>query len=161
LYPSYSGGRDQEDCSSKPGQIIHKTLPQKHPSQKSAYGVVQRVGSELKPQYCKKIKERKKNWSSCVLPLSELYLKMKSLQTKSSKEEGILDESDPITLTRILVEGNCYLDTHRRMPYERTEGIRNDMSIMGRISSNHQKLRKKHRKAFPSELPEEPTLWRP
>jgi hypothetical protein len=34
--PSYSGGRNQEDCSSKPGQ---------------ASGVTQGVGPELKPQY--------------------------------------------------------------------------------------------------------------
>jgi hypothetical protein len=33
--PSYSGGRDQEDCSSKPArQIVHETLSQKYPSQK-------------------------------------------------------------------------------------------------------------------------------
>jgi hypothetical protein len=27
--PSYSGGRDQEDCGSKPGQIVHENLSQK------------------------------------------------------------------------------------------------------------------------------------
>jgi hypothetical protein len=33
--PSYSGGRDQEDCGqSQPGQIVCKILSQKKPSQK-------------------------------------------------------------------------------------------------------------------------------
>jgi hypothetical protein len=46
--PSYSGGRDQEDHSSKPGG---KTLTQKNPSQKSAGGVAQGVGPVLKKKY--------------------------------------------------------------------------------------------------------------
>jgi hypothetical protein len=34
--PSYSGGRDQEDCSSRPAQAKIKTLSQKYPTQKRA-----------------------------------------------------------------------------------------------------------------------------
>jgi hypothetical protein len=60
---SYSGGRDQEDRSSKPNvfhrQIVFETLSQKNPSQKRAGGVAQGVGSEFRPQYCKK---KKKGW---------------------------------------------------------------------------------------------------
>jgi hypothetical protein len=42
--PSYSGGRDQEHCGSKPArQIVCKT-----PSQKRAGGVAQGVGPEFK-----------------------------------------------------------------------------------------------------------------
>jgi hypothetical protein len=33
---SYSGGRDQEDFSLKPGQIVHKTLSRQYPTQKRA-----------------------------------------------------------------------------------------------------------------------------
>jgi hypothetical protein len=55
--PSYSGGRDQEDRSSKPvGQIVQEILSRKNPSQKRADRVAQGEGSELKPQYCKKEK---------------------------------------------------------------------------------------------------------
>jgi hypothetical protein len=44
--PSYSEGRDQEDC--QPGQIVHETLSQKYPSQKKgASGVAQGEGSEF------------------------------------------------------------------------------------------------------------------
>jgi hypothetical protein len=49
--PSYTGGRDQEDC---------KTLSWKNPPQKRADGVVQGVGPEFKPQYHKK--KKKKKW---------------------------------------------------------------------------------------------------
>jgi hypothetical protein len=55
--PSYSGGRDQEDSSSKPAQtncwrdpILKKILHKKR-----AGGVVQSVGPEFKPQYEKKL----------------------------------------------------------------------------------------------------------
>jgi hypothetical protein len=47
--PSYSGGRDQEDRSSKPAeQLVHETLSQKNPSPKRAGGVTKGVGPELK-----------------------------------------------------------------------------------------------------------------
>jgi hypothetical protein len=50
--PSYSGGRGQEDSSSKPArQIVHKTLSRKNPSQKRAGRVAQSEGPEFKPQY--------------------------------------------------------------------------------------------------------------
>jgi hypothetical protein len=35
----------------QPGQIVHKTLFQKYPSQKRAGGIAQGVGPEFKPQY--------------------------------------------------------------------------------------------------------------
>jgi hypothetical protein len=41
--PSYSGDRDQEDHSSKPGQIVHKTLSQKNPSH-TKKGLAQKKG---------------------------------------------------------------------------------------------------------------------
>jgi hypothetical protein len=50
--PSYSGGRDQEDHSLKPGQIVCETLSRKTPSQKRAG-----VAPEVKPQYRKKNKD--------------------------------------------------------------------------------------------------------
>jgi hypothetical protein len=56
--PSYLGGRNQEDHSSKPSrQIVFETLSQKYPSQKRIGGVAQSVGSEFKPQYRKKKKK--------------------------------------------------------------------------------------------------------
>jgi hypothetical protein len=40
--PSYSGGRNQEDCSlTQPGQIVHKTLSQKTLHKNRAGGVAQ------------------------------------------------------------------------------------------------------------------------
>jgi hypothetical protein len=41
---------------SQPGQIVHKTLSQKNPSQKRA-GVAQGVDPEFKPQYHRKKKK--------------------------------------------------------------------------------------------------------
>jgi hypothetical protein len=56
--PSYSGGRDQEDQSSKQaGQIVGEILTQIHTSQKRAGRVSQAVGPEFKAQYW----EKKKN----------------------------------------------------------------------------------------------------
>jgi hypothetical protein len=53
--PSYSGGRDQEDCGLKsaPANSSRPHL-ETHPSQKRAGGVAQGVGPEFKLQYCKK-----------------------------------------------------------------------------------------------------------
>jgi hypothetical protein len=49
--PSYSGGRDQEDCGSKPAQANSSQDPiSKNPSQKRAGGVAQGAGPEFKPQ---------------------------------------------------------------------------------------------------------------
>jgi hypothetical protein len=42
---------------SHPGQIVHKTVSQKYPTQKWADGVAQGVGSEFNPQYRKKKKK--------------------------------------------------------------------------------------------------------
>jgi hypothetical protein len=55
--PSYSGGRDQEDCGLKPS-LANRPYPQK-PFTKKACGVVQGEGLEFKPQYCKKKKKKK------------------------------------------------------------------------------------------------------
>jgi hypothetical protein len=61
--PSYSGDRDQEDCSSKPAWAnsfvrfyLKKTL-----CKKRAGGVAQGIGPEFKPQHCKK-KKKKNSW---------------------------------------------------------------------------------------------------
>jgi hypothetical protein len=60
--PSYSGGRDQDDCGLKlaPSKQFIKTLSQKNPSQKGAGGVAQNVGPEFKPQHHKKKKRRRR-----------------------------------------------------------------------------------------------------
>jgi hypothetical protein len=42
-----------------PGQIVHETLAWKIPSQKSASGLAQSVGSKFKPQYKKKKKKKR------------------------------------------------------------------------------------------------------
>jgi hypothetical protein len=53
--PSYSGGRDQEYCSSKPAQVNSWQDPiLKNPSQKAG-ATLQGVGSEFKPQNQKKM----------------------------------------------------------------------------------------------------------
>jgi hypothetical protein len=54
--PSYSEGRDLEDCSLKPAQANSSQDPisKNIPSQKWAGGVVQGAGPEFKPQYQKK-----------------------------------------------------------------------------------------------------------
>jgi hypothetical protein len=43
---------------SQPGQIVHKTLSQKNPSQKRDGGVAWDKGPEFKPQYHKKKKKK-------------------------------------------------------------------------------------------------------
>jgi hypothetical protein len=50
--PSYSGGRDQEDCDLKPAQAntFHDPIT-KNPSQKRAGEIAQGVDLEFKPQY--------------------------------------------------------------------------------------------------------------
>jgi hypothetical protein len=55
--PSYSGGKGQEECSSKPAWANSSPDPisrKKKKSQKRAGGVAQVVGHEFKPQYRKK-----------------------------------------------------------------------------------------------------------
>jgi hypothetical protein len=56
---SYSGGGDQEDCSSKPAwtNSLRDPISKKKISQKRAGGVAQGVGPEFKPQYRKKKKK--------------------------------------------------------------------------------------------------------
>jgi hypothetical protein len=51
--PSYSGGRYQEDCGSKPLGKARPDLKKKAPITKRAGGVAQGEGPEFKPQYRK------------------------------------------------------------------------------------------------------------
>jgi hypothetical protein len=56
--PSYSGGRDQEDCiRSQPRQIVLETLSRKTLHKNRAGGVAQGEGPEFKLQYSKKKKK--------------------------------------------------------------------------------------------------------
>jgi hypothetical protein len=60
--PGYSGGRDQEDCGSKPAQANSLRDPiSKNPLRKRAGGVAQGEGPEFKPQ-CHKKKKIPRNW---------------------------------------------------------------------------------------------------
>jgi hypothetical protein len=54
---------------SQPGQIVHKTLPQKYLSQKGTGGLAQGVDPEFKPQYCKRKrkKERKRRKKTVII----------------------------------------------------------------------------------------------
>jgi hypothetical protein len=56
--PNYSGGRNKEDCCSKPAWTTSSQDPilKKTPPQKRAGGVAQGVGPEFKLQSRKKIK---------------------------------------------------------------------------------------------------------
>jgi hypothetical protein len=59
--PTYSGGSDQEDCSSKPSWANSLKDPiSKIPNTKRAGGVAQGVGPEFKLQYHKKKKRRRR-----------------------------------------------------------------------------------------------------
>jgi hypothetical protein len=57
--PSYSGGRDQEDCGSKPAQAnsLRDPISKKPITKKRAAGVAQGVSPEFKSQYHKKPKK--------------------------------------------------------------------------------------------------------
>jgi hypothetical protein len=59
--PSYSGGRNQEDCGLKPAQANSFTRPylKKTLHKKRDGGVTQGVGPEFKPQYHQKQKQKK------------------------------------------------------------------------------------------------------
>jgi hypothetical protein len=59
---SYSRGRDQEDCGSKPAwQIVPRDPIWKNPSLKRTGGVAQGIGPEFKPSTAKKKKKKKKD----------------------------------------------------------------------------------------------------
>jgi hypothetical protein len=61
--PSYSGGRNQEDHSSKPARANSSRDPiLKNLSHKRAGGVAQGVGPKFKPQYHKKKREIPVSW---------------------------------------------------------------------------------------------------
>jgi hypothetical protein len=55
--PGYSGGRDQEDCGSKPAQANSSLDPiSKIPNTKRSGRVAQGEGPEFKPLYYQKVK---------------------------------------------------------------------------------------------------------
>jgi hypothetical protein len=62
--PSYSEGRDQEDCGSKPAWTgsFQDPISKKKKITKTDWwsGVVQDVSLEFKPKYCNKKKKKKK-----------------------------------------------------------------------------------------------------
>jgi hypothetical protein len=78
--PSYSGGRDQEDCGSKPAGANSLGDPiSKIPNTKRSGGVAQGVGPEFKPWYHKK-KRRKCTWVN-----THTYMPKKKLEGSPSK----------------------------------------------------------------------------
>jgi hypothetical protein len=58
--PSYSGGRDQEDCGLKAvwANSLQDPISKKNPSQERAGGVAEGEGPEFKPQNYKKKKKK-------------------------------------------------------------------------------------------------------
>jgi hypothetical protein len=57
--PSYSRGRDQDNCSLKPAQaIVCQTLSRKTLYKKSTGGVAEGEGLEFKPRTAKKKKKK-------------------------------------------------------------------------------------------------------
>jgi hypothetical protein len=54
------------EVQSQPGEIVHKTLSPKHPSQKRAGGVAQGVDPKFKLQYCQKKKKDSKGLKHLV-----------------------------------------------------------------------------------------------
>jgi hypothetical protein len=61
LTPTILGTQEAEirriAVGSQPGQIVHETLSQKHPSQRKGWWSDRGVGPEFKPQYHKKTKQ--------------------------------------------------------------------------------------------------------
>jgi hypothetical protein len=77
--PSYSGGRDQEDCGSEPAWANSSQDPiSKNPSLKKkkkwAGGVAQGEGPEFKPQYRKKKKKKRFTLILAYVSASFLFL---------------------------------------------------------------------------------------
>jgi hypothetical protein len=69
--PSYSGGRDQEDHSSKPVPANSSVRPYlEKPITKWAGGVAEGVGPEFKPQHLKKKNKKKKKKKGIVWTFS-------------------------------------------------------------------------------------------
>jgi hypothetical protein len=78
--PSYSGGRDQEDRDSKLGQIVHKTLSRKTPSQERASGVAQGVRLKVQTSVLQKKKKFQSVYSTCLgTILGTKYTKLKKI----------------------------------------------------------------------------------
>jgi hypothetical protein len=91
--PSYSRGRDQEDCGSKPAWAKSSSNPisKKNPSQERAGGVAQSVGPEFKPQYYKKKNQTKIQVSSKALNIH--LLKETNLLNDKGELENTLNLS--------------------------------------------------------------------
>jgi hypothetical protein len=68
---SYSGGRDQEDCSLKPtwANSSQDPISKKTHHKKRAGGVAQGIGSVFKLQYCQKRKENGLHFLFCSTQL--------------------------------------------------------------------------------------------
>jgi hypothetical protein len=71
---SYSGGRDQEDYSSKPAQVNNSwdSISEKKLHKNRAGGVAHCEGPEFKPQYCKD--KTKQNKTSTLNSLHSSFL---------------------------------------------------------------------------------------
>jgi hypothetical protein len=78
--PSYSGGRDQKDCSLKPAwaNSSMRSYLKKNPSQKRAGGVAQGKGPEFKTQYQKKKKKWRQRRQTFLLLLVNLWTQIRS-----------------------------------------------------------------------------------
>jgi hypothetical protein len=68
--PSYSGGRDQEDHSSKPANSLQDPTLTKPITKKRAGRVAQGIDPEFKHQYCKKKKKKNLHFKKNLIRLS-------------------------------------------------------------------------------------------
>jgi hypothetical protein len=83
--PSYSGGRDQKDHSSKPARANKKNIT------KWTGGVAQDIGPEFKPQYLKKKKKKKKERKEMKSTITQdkLLGARKKIHLKASKPKKV------------------------------------------------------------------------
>jgi hypothetical protein len=79
--PSYSGGRDQKVCGSKPAWANSSQDPiLEKPNIKRAGDVAQGVGPKFRPHYCKNKQTKKPKGPGLLLRVSELiFLTLKSV----------------------------------------------------------------------------------
>jgi hypothetical protein len=104
--PSYSGGRGQEDCGSKPvlANSLSDLCQKKKKSQKRAGGMAQDLGLEFKPQYHKKQNKTKQkhseqeDGSSCYYytapPSFQVPTAGGSIWTEKSQEQRVVPSGD-------------------------------------------------------------------